>query len=79
MKKLLILLGIVISSMHNFGQSDPLRLKLDSIFQFVDKAQIPTGYLKEYGAELMPIYCFNGILTDSNAVADIDAFCITNT
>ncbi len=79
MKKLLLLLSILTAWMHNFGQLDPLRLKLDSIFQYVDKTQVPTGYLKEYGAELMPIHCFNGLLTDSNAVADIDAFRATYT
>ena len=57
-----------------FSQTDPLRQKLDSIFQYVDKAQIPTGYLKEYGSEFMPVQWFNGILTDSNTVNSLDVF-----
>ena len=58
----------MIVSLQTFAQTVPLRQKLDSIFQYVDKTQIPTGYLKEYGAELMPIHWFNGVLTDSNKV-----------
>ncbi len=79
MKRILLLVAIVVIGLQSIAQPDPLRLKLDSIFQFIDKAQVPTGYLKEYGAELMPIHCFNGLLTDSNAVADIDAFRATYT
>ena len=58
-------MAIFLEGFCTFAQQDPLRLKLDSIFQNVNKAQIPTGYLKEYGAELMPIHCFKGVLTDS--------------
>lgn len=61
MKKLLLFVTIIIVSLQTFGQTDPIREKLDSIFQHVDKSQIPTGYLKEYGAEFMPLHWFNGI------------------
>lgn len=74
MKKLLLFVTIIIISLQTFGQADPIRQKLDSIFQHVDKSQIPTGYLKEYGAEFMPLHWFNGVITDSNIVANIDAF-----
>ena len=79
MKKLLLVVAIMIAALQTFSQTDLVRQKLDSIFQYIDKAQIPTGYLKEYGAELMPIHCFNGVLTDSNAIADIDCFRATYT
>ena len=79
MKKLLLVVAIMIATFQAFSQTDLLRQKLDSIFQYVDKTQIPTGYLKEYGAELMPIHCLNGVLTDSNAIADIDLFRATYT
>lgn len=68
MKKLLLLITILITVFQSFAQIDSLRQKLDSIFQYVDKTQIPTGYLKEYGSELMPIHCFNGVLTDSKQI-----------
>lgn len=74
MKKLLLFATIITISLQTLGQVDPIRQKLDSIFQHVDKTQIPTGYLKEYGAEFMPLHWFNGVVTDSNIVADIDAF-----
>ena len=61
-------------SLKTFSQIDPLRQKLDSIFQYVDKTQIPTGYLKEYGSEFLPMHWFNGILTDSNVVNSLDIF-----
>jgi hypothetical protein len=57
---------IIVLCIKGFSQIDPLRQKLDTIFQYVDKAQIPTGYLKEYGNEFMPIQWFNGVLTNSN-------------
>lgn len=74
MRKILLFVAITIISFQIFGQVDPIRQKLDSVFQHVDKSQIPTGYLKEYGAEFMPLHWFNGVITDSNTVADIDAF-----
>ena len=79
MKKLLLVVATMIVTFQTFSQTDLLRQKLDSIFQYINKTQIPTGYLKEYGAELMPIHCFNGVITDSNAIADIDCFRATYT
>ncbi len=75
--KLKIYFSIVVTlmlSLKGFSQTDILRQKLYSIFQYVDKTQIPTGYLKEYGSEFLPLHWFNGILTDSNAVHDLDIF-----
>jgi hypothetical protein len=75
--KLKIIFSVLVSYMLTnkaFSQIDPLRQKLDSIFQYVDKTQIPTGYLKEYGSEFLPLHLFNGILTDSNAVNGVDIF-----
>lgn len=63
MKKLLLIIAIILAALQTFSQSDPLRDKLDSVFQNVNKNVISTGYLKEYGAELMPIHVFNGVLT----------------
>ncbi|MCW3074369.1 MAG: hypothetical protein JWP69_1438 [Flaviaesturariibacter sp.] len=74
MKKLLLLLAVITTAFSSFAQSDPLREKLDSVFQHVNKSLIPTGYLKEYGAEFTPLHWFNGVLTDSNNVTGMDAF-----
>jgi hypothetical protein len=75
--KLKIYFSIIITLVlctKGFSQIDPLRQKLDSIFQYVDKTQIPTGYLKEYGSELLPIHWFNGVLTDSNTINNLNVF-----
>lgn len=52
----------------NAQTTDVLRTQLNSIFQYVDKSQVPTGYLEEYGPRIVPFDIFNGILTDSNRV-----------
>lgn len=74
MKKIILLFTCIIAGLTSYAQTDPLREKLDSIFQYIDKSQIPTGYLKEYGSELLPLHYFNGLLTDSNTVEDLDIF-----
>lgn len=38
------------------------------ILQPIDKSQIPTSILAEYGAPLLELSTFNGVLTDSNKV-----------
>ncbi|MBS1737489.1 MAG: hypothetical protein JSS98_12900 [Bacteroidetes bacterium] len=68
MKELLLFVMSIPLSLQTLGQVDPIRQKLDSIFQHVDKTQIPTGYLKEYGAQFVNLKTFNGLLTDSNYV-----------
>ena len=75
MKKILLTAAIIFMALFSFAQTgDPLRDKLDSIFKFVDKTQIPTGFLKEYGSEMVPLHWFKGVMTDSNFVANIDTF-----
>lgn len=41
---------------------------LQYIFKNIDKAQVPTGILAEYGCPIVPMATFNGALTDSNMV-----------
>ena len=74
MKKILFTVLTVISFSVNAQRGDQLRDKLDSIFQNIDKTQIPTGYLAEYGAEFTPLHWYNGLLTDSNVVFTLDIF-----
>lgn len=45
----------------NAQTTDILRNKLDFIFQYVDKSQVPTGYLEEYGPGFVPLFSFNGM------------------
>jgi predicted membrane chloride channel (bestrophin family) len=36
--------------------------------QPLDKSQVPSGFLEEYGCPILPMATFNGTLTDSNRV-----------
>lgn len=56
MKKILYALLLLLSINSKAQTGDPLRDKLDTIFQNLDKSQIPTGYLSEYGTEFTPIH-----------------------
>jgi|GEM_PF-1032299 hypothetical protein len=47
---------------------DSARLQLDNVFQNIDKTQIPTGYLDEYGTQFIRKDYFNGVIADSNLV-----------
>ena len=38
------------------------------IFQNIDKSQVPTAFLEEYGVPIIPMATFNGTLTDSNLI-----------
>lgn len=46
--------------------SDSVRMYLDNMFANVDKTQVPTPFLEEYGSRLAPLRLFNGVLQDSN-------------
>jgi len=58
--------GLTSNSLPPVAQSDALRNKLDAVFQHVDKSQIPTGFLAEYGYPFIPLDLFNNTLTDSS-------------
>lgn len=40
--------------------TDSLRLRLNAIFQGIDKSQVPTGYLAEYGIPFVNLFDFTG-------------------
>jgi hypothetical protein len=48
--------------------TDPVAGKLDYMFAQLDKSQVPTGFLEEFGGAFVPLDIFNGVLTDSNRV-----------
>jgi len=59
-----------------FAQRDSTRTEPDlvgetlaSIFQNVDKSQVPTGYLEQYASPLLEFGPFNGTLLDSNKIS----------
>ncbi len=62
----MLLVQVVFCLYPKAQTTDVLRNELDAIFQYVDKSQVPTGYLEEYGAGFVPLRSFNGLLTDSN-------------
>jgi len=49
MKKIVIAALMLLVNFCANAQIDPVRTQLNNIFQNIDKAQIPTGYLNEYG------------------------------
>jgi len=53
---------------YTVSSGDPVADKMNHIFAHLDKSQVPTGFLSDYGAEFLPLDIFNGVLTDSNKV-----------
>ena len=53
---------------YTVPSGDPVADKMNHIFAPLDKSQVPTGFLADYGAEFLPLDIFNGVLTDSNKV-----------
>ncbi|MEO6683154.1 MAG: hypothetical protein ABIN48_10055, partial [Ginsengibacter sp.] len=75
MKKYFLLVIItIVTSFSLFAQSDPVKVQLDHIFQYINKTQIPTGYLDEYGAQFVDKKPYNGILSDSNIIRELTIF-----
>jgi hypothetical protein len=70
--------GFILSFLcvNGYAQTSPVRTQLNNVFSNIDKSQVPTGFLQEYGEPLVPIDVFNGALTDSNKV-DISAWYVT--
>lgn len=68
--KILLCLCVLTSSLDSYAQVDTSTTQklLQYIFQPIDKEQIPTGFLEEYGCPMLPMATFNGTLTDSNRI-----------
>jgi len=62
-----VLANIPFSSKAQVDTSTVQKL-LQYIMQPLDKNQISTGFLEEYGAPIIPMATFNGTLTDSNRI-----------
>jgi hypothetical protein len=66
---LLFLLSALLPSRSHaqLSGADSLRQRLNTIFAPLDKSQVPTAYLAEYGVRLLPLRLFSGTaLTDTN-------------
>ncbi len=74
MKLIITLIALILMNVSAFAQTGPVRTEQIFIFQNIDKTLIPTGYLNEYGPEVVYKKWLNGILSDSNLVADINLF-----
>lgn len=75
MKKYILLVIIAITtSISLFAQSDPVTVQLNHIFQYINKTQIPTGYLDEYGAQFVDKKPYNGVVSDSNIIRELTVF-----
>ncbi|AMR28849.1 hypothetical protein A0257_18265 [Hymenobacter psoromatis] len=56
------------STTHGVAQTQPTdsaRQYLSNLFAPLDKSQLPTPYLEDYGYRFMPLRLFNGTLSDS--------------
>ena len=74
MKKILLLLVCLIAGWQFAFAEEPalydtVRAKLDSIFEYVNKDDVSTGLLAEYGFHLVQLDSYDGVTTDSNYVS----------
>ena len=75
MKHILLFLVVILLSRQAFAQSDiAVQAQLTSIFSNIDKSQIPSGYLGEYGSDFVEKRLYNGIPSDSNFILNISGF-----
>jgi len=65
---LLIFFIAIIKEAHAQVDTSTTQKLLQYIMQPLDKNQISTGYLEEYGCPILPMATFNGTLTDSNTI-----------
>ncbi len=70
----MLLVQVVFCLYLNAQTTDVLRNELDAIFQYVDKSQVPSGYLDEYGPQFAEKKWYNGVLADSNFIQFISGF-----
>ena len=71
MKRSLLLISLILLSLFSYAQDDPNAFsnRINYIFQHVNKSQIPTGILQEYGIDFTNVNNYNGlVLNDSNKV-----------
>jgi hypothetical protein len=65
-----ILLGMLLikNTVAQVPDTSTAQKLIQWVFQPIDKSQIPSGYLEEYGCPIIPMSTFNGTLSDSNRI-----------
>jgi len=76
MKKLIIAV-LCFTLLNKIKAQTADRVELDKIYQHINKTLIPTGYLNDYGSAFLNKVRFNGLLTDSNFVPNMNLFRLT--
>ena len=70
--KILLSIIVLITSIKSHAQVPPDTSTTQKLLQYImqplDKNQISTGFLEEYGCPMLPAATFNGTLTDSNRI-----------
>ena len=74
MKKFITLLFVFAVTLQVSAQTDPVKSQLDHIFQYINKSQVPTAYLDQYGAQFVNKKFFNGVLSNDNLIRDLAVF-----
>ncbi len=76
MKQIILVLVVTLLSMQIFAQNSEaaVQAQLNSIFSNIDKSQIPSGYLSEYGGDFVEKRLYNGVLSDSNFITNKTGF-----
>ena len=76
MKKLILIVLCFLQIIKAISQTAD-RVELDKIYQQINKASIPTGYSNDYGCAMLNKVRYNGLLTDSNFVPNMNVFRLT--
>ena len=78
MKKLIMIVLCFLQIIKAISQTPTAdRVELDNIYQHINKSLIPTGYLNNYGSAMLNKVRYNGLLTDSNFVPNMNVFRLT--
>ena len=76
MKKLIIAV-LCFTLLNKIKAQTADRVELDKIYQHINKTLIPTGYLNDYGSAVINKVRYNGLITDSNFVPNMNVFRLT--
>ena len=69
MKLIITIAALLLLNLCGYAQTDQIRTELNSIFQNINKTQIPTGYLNEYGPEVVNKTI--NLLTNVNTITNL--------
>lgn len=72
MKQITLFILAALCTCLTYAQSDTSRADLEHLFQNLNKANIPYGYLAEWGTDMADREDYNGILSDNNNINSMD-------